>query len=62
MNKNRRKEIENVQEDIREIDLYIDRLINECANNGEDENVIVSLRSVQDYLMSADSYLDSARN
>lgn len=62
MNKNRRKEIESVQEDIREIDRYIDRLIDECTKDGEDESIIVTLRSVQDHLMSADSYLDSARN
>lgn len=62
MNKNRRKEIENVQEDIHEISIYIERLIDECAKDGEGENVIKTLQSVQDHIMSADSYLDNARN
>lgn len=61
MNKNRRKEIDSVLEDIGSLACDIARLIHECVENGGDEKVIATLESIQEHLVSADSYLDDAK-
>jgi hypothetical protein len=61
MNKNRRKEIALVQDALRRVNEKLDALIDECVD-ADEYDIASTLRVVQDDLMSADTYLDEARN